>query len=240
MNTYLIANWKMHGHRAQVQDYAFRVNAALSSAPKHLITVFCPPANYIDAASQALPLNARLTIGAQNCHTHASGAYTGEIAVPMLADCGALAVIVGHSERRTYFAETDALVEQKARAVAAAGLTPIVCIGESLEEYEAGKTAAVLEKQLEAYAAQPIDGMLVAYEPVWAIGSGKTPSGAEIAAAHAKIKSMLGSAISVLYGGSVKPANLAEILEIEGVNGALIGGASLDAAGMIEMIATVK
>lgn len=236
----LIANWKMHGTRAKVRAYAYAVNAALASSPAGLKVVFCPPALYLESAELSLPLNTQLALGAQNCHAQAEGAFTGEMSAAMLAEIGVEYVILGHSERRTLQGETDQLVFEKAQAVAAQGLIPVVCIGESAEEYAANKTADILAKQLQSFKQSPVTKLIIAYEPIWAIGTGKTPNSTEIAAAHGQIKSLLGSATPVLYGGSVKPANIAEILAIDGVDGALIGGASLEVESMRAMIAAVK
>lgn len=230
---YLIANWKMHGSHQRVRDYAFALNRALGSAPASLTTVFCPPFTYLETARSALPMNARLAIGGQNCAKDAEGAFTGGISAPMLKDCGASYVILGHSERRLFMHETDDQVEAKTRAAFAAGLTPVVCVGETEEEYKAGKTLSVLECQLKNWVK---GDALVAYEPVWAIGTGKTPTVVEIETAHSHIKSILGTAQPVLYGGSVKAANIREILAIEAVDGALIGGASLKAEEMEIMV----
>lgn len=233
---WLVANWKMHGTRAGTTDFALTVNAALASAPESLTVAFCPPFTYIDAAAMALPANARLRIGGQNCARDAQGAFTGGISAPMLKDCGASFVILGHSERRLFMFETDDQVEAKAEAAMKAGLMPILCVGETLQEYEAGQTAQVLAKQCAGFKSLQPGTYLIAYEPVWAIGSGKTPTLAEIEAAHAQVKSVLGSTTSVLYGGSVKPTNIREILQGIGVCGALIGGASLDADSMCAII----
>jgi len=230
---YLIANWKMHGSHAAVRDYAFAINRAMGAAPASVTAVFCPPFTYLETARTALPLNARLAIGGQNCAKDAEGAFTGGISAPMLKDCGASYVILGHSERRLFMHETDDQVEAKVKAAFAAGLTPIVCVGETEQEYKDGKTLSVLECQLKNWVK---GDALVAYEPVWAIGTGKTPTAREIETAHSHIKSILGSAQPVLYGGSVKSANIREILSIEAVDGALIGGASLKIAEMETMI----
>jgi triosephosphate isomerase len=233
---WLIANWKMHGTRASAANFAFHVNQLLNQAPAWLNIVFCPPFTALEASHTALPGNARLRIGGQNCAKDNEGAFTGGISAPMLKDCGAAYVILGHSERRQYMYETDIQVEAKACTAMAAGLTPIVCVGETLEEYEAGRTAEALTRQCSAF--KDLTGnYLVAYEPVWAIGSGRTPTTAEISAAHSLIKSTLGSAKGVLYGGSVKPTNIREILASEGVDGALIGGASLELESMRAMVA---
>lgn len=234
--TWLVANWKMHGLASEAADYAFRVNQALGQAPSNIAMVFCPPSILIPAAVHALPGNARLGIGAQNCHAAEKGAFTGEISAPMLADAKVGYVILGHSERRALCHETCAQVRAKADAALAAGLTPILCVGETRDEREAGKTQTVLEKQMQAFAGLDAGAILIAYEPVWAIGSGHTPTTKEIAAAHSTIKSALGSDGVVLYGGSVKSTNLREILDTPGVSGALIGAASLDAGGMETML----
>lgn len=237
---WLVANWKMHGTRAGAVAFATAIDEALLIAPQSLNIVFCPPFTYIEAAHAALSANARLQIGGQNCAKDTEGAFTGGISAPMLKDCGARYVILGHSERRQHMYETDTQVEAKAATAIAAGLTPIVCVGETLEEYEAGKTAEVLKCQCGAIAKLTPGTYLVAYEPVWAIGSGKTPALAEIEAAHAQVKSVLGSTTSVLYGGSVKPTNIREILAGNGVSGALIGGASLKPESMRAMMKEVS
>ena len=234
--TWLIANWKMHGTRASVREFAYEINSTLAAIPSHVQAVFCPPSIYLDAAHGALPQNAQLQVGAQDCHAASSGAFTGGTAAAMVKDTGAAFVIIGHSERRAQHQESDALIAEKVKAARAVGLTPILCIGESLAEYEAGKTADILRAQLNAFTIEDAKTMLVAYEPVWAIGTGKTPTCKEIDAAHRVIKSVLGSTAAILYGGSVKPANIAEIIAIESVSGVLIGGASLQVADMQAMM----
>ncbi len=235
--TWLIANWKMHGTHARARAFAYAVNDALAMAPAHVEAVFCPPFTYIEAAHSAMPLNARLAIGGQNCARDDSGAFTGGISAPMLKDCGAQYVILGHSERRQFMHETDNQVAAKAEAAHRNGLIPVICIGETEAEYNAGKTLEVLAAQCACIKEWVRGDTLLAYEPVWAIGTGKTPTVVEIQAAHSHIKSILGSAVSVLYGGSVKPANIGEILSIPGVHGALIGGASLEIDSMKAMLA---
>ncbi len=222
--------------------YAFAINAALEMAPASVSVVFCPPCPFLAAAKAGLPQNARLELGSQNCHAAKEGAYTGETSAPMLKESGAAYVILGHSERRA-MGESDADVAAKASAAHDAGITPILCIGESAAEYGKGHTEKVIDTQLAALKKLPAGSFVIAYEPVWAIGSGKTPESGEIIAAHARIKSALGSATPVLYGGSVKLANLGEILGLAGVDGALIGGASLsidDMKAMIKMAGEVK
>jgi triosephosphate isomerase len=237
--TWLVANWKMHGSTLRVQAFVYEVNAALASAPSALQCVFCPPSAYLAVAAQALPQNARLALGAQNCHAAKEGPHTGCVSAPMLADAGCRYVIIGHSECRAA-GETDVQVQAKATAAMEAGLMPIICIGESLEAYTAKKTAQMLDAQLAPLAKLAVGHYLIAYEPIWAIGSGKTPTTAEITAAHVHIKSALGSETHVLYGGSVNAGNIGEILSLPEVSGALIGGASLEIETMRAMIAAAK
>jgi triosephosphate isomerase len=234
--TWLVANWKMNGTADAAATYAFQLNQALADAPSSLTAIFCPPTILIPAAHGALPANARLFLGAQDCHAENQGAFTGSISAPMLAGVGARYVILGHSERRAQCAETCQQVRAKAQAALAAGLTPILCVGETAQERSAGETDAVLKKQTSAFTGLDSERILIAYEPVWAIGAGKTPTSAEIASAHHAIKTALGSATTVLYGGSVKSTNLQEILGIAGVSGALIGGASLQIEEMKTML----
>jgi triosephosphate isomerase len=206
--------------------------------------LICPPATLILAVAEAVKASG-LLVGGQDCHAKPSGAHTGEIAAEMLRDCGASHVIVGHSERRADCGETDAVVRAKAEAAWRAGLLTIVCIGETLAAREAGKTLAVLEAQLKGSvpAGATAARLVVAYEPVWAIGTGKTPTTAEVAAAHAHIRKVLGglmaeaAGVRLLYGGSVKDSNAAELLAAGDVDGALVGGASLKAA---EFLAIAK
>lgn len=234
--TWLIANWKMNGDAARVAEYAAAIAAALAGAPAHIVGVFCPPALYLPAARAALPTGGALKLGAQNCHDAIKGAHTGEISAGMLVDAGCSYVILGHSERRAA-GETDAHVTEKTRAALAAGLIPVVCVGESDADYGAGRTEAVLAKQLAALQEFAGSAMLIAYEPIWAIGTGKTPTIVEIAAVHHYIKSALGSAQPVLYGGSVNPGNIAQIVQLPEVSGSLIGGASLEISSMSAIIA---
>jgi triosephosphate isomerase len=199
--------------------------------------MICPPATLLVSFATAA-LGSKLQIGAQDCHEKPSGAFTGDISAEMVADAGATAVIVGHSERRTLHDETDAEVRAKAEAAWRAGLIAIVCIGETKAEREAGKTLDVLGKQLDGSLPDGATGakLVIAYEPVWAIGTGLTPSSDDVRDAHAFIRSRLekrfsqeGTAVRILYGGSVKPSNAKELLLIPNVNGALVGGASLKA-----------
>ena len=231
----IAGNWKMNGLRADGMALGRAVAAAVKSAGwTDRDILVCPPATLLAAISGAMD-GSGVAVGGQDCHASAKGAHTGDISAEMLRDAGATSVIVGHSERRTNCGETDAMVRAKAEAAWRTGLLPIVCIGETLAEYDAGKTHDVLARQLNgsipggATAAR----LVVAYEPVWAIGTGKTPTTAEIAAAHAHIRKMLAgltgeaAGVRLLYGGSVKGSNAAELLAVADVDGALIGGASL-------------
>jgi triosephosphate isomerase len=241
----IAGNWKMNGLRADALALAKGVADGVKQAGwTDREVLVCPPATFILAVAEAVKASGVL-VGGQNCHAKPSGAHTGEIAAEMLRDCGASHVIVGHSERRADCGETDAIVRAKAEAGWRAGLLPIVCIGETLAEREAGRTLDVLATQLKgsvppgATAAR----LVVAYEPVWAIGTGKTPTTPEVAAAHAHIRKVLGglmgeaAGVRLLYGGSVKDSNAAELLAAGDVDGALVGGASLKAG---EFLAIAK
>jgi triosephosphate isomerase len=241
----IAGNWKMNGLRADALALAKGVADGVKQAGwTDREVLVCPPATFILAVAEAVKASGVL-VGGQNCHAKPSGAHTGEIAAEMLRDCGASHVIVGHSERRADCGETDAIVRAKAEAGLRAGLLPIVCIGETLAEREAGRTLDVLATQLKgsvppgATAAR----LVVAYEPVWAIGTGKTPTTPEVAAAHAHIRKVLGglmgeaAGVRLLYGGSVKDSNAAELLAAGDVDGALVGGASLKAG---EFLAIAK
>ena len=196
----------------------------------------CPPATLVMAVAEAVK-GSGVLVGGEDCHPKPSGAHTGDVSAEMLKDAGASHVIVGHSERRTDHGETDAIVRAKTEAAWRAGLLPIVCIGGTLAEREAGKTLAVLETQLKGSVPSGSSAarLVVAYEPVWAIGTGKTPTTPEVAAAHAHIRKVLGglvpdaAGVRLLYGGSVKGSNAAELLAAGDVDGALVGGASLKA-----------
>lgn len=199
----------------------------------------CPPATLLTRAAEVLA-GSEIALGAQDCHPMDSGAHTGDISAEMLADAGATAVIVGHSERRLDHGETDALINAKALAAYRAGLSVIICIGETEEQHKTGETLEVLRRQLQGSVPESAraTNTVIAYEPVWAIGSGLTPTPADVAEVHGFIRSVLSqllgeaesSAMRLLYGGSVKPANAAELLFVPDVNGALAGGASLKAS----------
>ena len=233
-------NWKMNGLSGSVTELQGIKQGAAELAGKAELMI-CPPATLI-ASFAAAAKGSKLLIGGQDCHAKASGAHTGDVAAEMLADAGATAVIVGHSERRTDHKESNADVKAKAEAAWRAGLTAIVCVGEQRAEREAGKTLDVVGSQL---ADSLPDGataanLVVAYEPVWAIGTGLTPTAADVAEVHAFIRKQLtgrfgaaGEGVRILYGGSVKPSNAKELLGIADVNGALVGGASLKATDFL-------
>lgn len=223
---------------------ALRARLDAAPVPETDIMV-CPPATLLTRAREVLD-GSPIMLGAQDCHPLPSGAHTGDLSAEMLADAGATAVIVGHSERRIDHGETDTLVHAKALAAYRAGLTAIICIGETEAHYRDGKTLDILRGQLEGSVPEGAraENTVVAYEPVWAIGSGLTPTPAEVAQVHGLIRSVLGQmlgdseagAMRLLYGGSVKPANAAELLFVPDVNGALVGGASLKAADFYEIL----
>lgn len=234
-------NWKMNGMREsldQIKAIAEGVNGPLSEKVDALI---CPPATLLYVAT-ALVEESPLEIGAQDCHQNASGAHTGDISADMIADVFASYVIVGHSERRTDYAETDHLVRAKAEAAHAAGLIAIICIGETAEERQAGQTLDVLKRQLAGSVphASTASDTVIAYEPVWAIGTGLTPTVEDVRVAHAFMRDELvrhlndeGKTMRILYGGSVKPSNAKELMSVENVDGALVGGASLKASDFL-------
>jgi triosephosphate isomerase len=231
----IAGNWKMNGCRADAAIFLEKLAARPPEALPGRRLLICPPATLIPALAATLAQFGVL-IGGQDCHCATKGAYTGDISAAMLADLGCSHVIVGHSERRAMHAETDAIVLAKAGAALAGGLIPIICVGETWTERESGRAEAVVRAQVLGSVPDGVaaDALVVAYEPVWAIGSGRIPTLADIAAIHQVIRGALagkcGGASLVLYGGSVKPANAAEILALDDVDGALIGGASLDAA----------
>jgi triosephosphate isomerase len=236
-------NWKMNGLAVSEGELTKIVNGAAGIKADLMV---CPPATLI-ADFAAASRSSAVTIGGQDCHAAVSGAHTGDIAAEMLKDAGAVAVIVGHSERRTDHHETDAQVRAKAMAAHRAGLIAIVCIGEQRAERERGQTLAVIGRQLDGSLPDAGSGLVVAYEPVWAIGTGLTPTVADVAEAHAFIRKKLterygaeGARVRILYGGSVKPANAKELLSIAHVNGALVGGASLKAADFLGIAAVYR
>jgi len=240
--TPLIAgNWKMNGVAASLNE-AQAVAAGLAGTKARV--AICPPATLVDRAASALKGGAVL-VGGQDCRAEVSGAFTGDVAAEMLADAGASLVILGHSERRAGYGETDAVVAAKVGAALRAGLEPIVCVGETLKEREAGQALAVVTGQVKGSLPAELAGKAfsVAYEPVWAIGTGLTPTTPEIEEVHVAIRATLvelfgehGKTAPILYGGSVKPSNAGEILHAAEVGGALVGGASLKAEDFLGII----
>ncbi|HEY6982892.1 triose-phosphate isomerase [Reyranella sp.] len=244
----IAGNWKMNGLRADAIVLARDIAGGFRQAgwtDRDLLV--CPPATLVVTVSEAVR-GSGVLVGGQDCHAEASGAHTGDIAAEMLRDAGASCVIVGHSERRTDHGETDAVVRAKAQAAWRAGLLPIVCIGETLAERESGRTFAVLANQLKGSIPNGATAanLVVAYEPVWAIGTGKTPTTGEVADAHAHIRKELGgvmaeaSGVRLLYGGSVKASNASDLLAADDVDGALVGGASLKADEFLAIAKAVQ
>ena len=241
----IAGNWKMNGLKASLGEFeAMLAGSAAASVRADLLV--CPPATLISTfAGQARGATA-LSIGAQDCHPKASGAHTGDISAEMLRDAGASAVIVGHSERRTDHGESDALVHEKAEAAWRAGLLAIVCIGETQHQRDASQALDICRGQLNLSLPEGAraDNLVVAYEPVWAIGTGRTPTTNDVAEVHAAIREVLvsrfgdeGRKMRILYGGSVKPSNAKELMAVANVNGALVGGASLKAADFLAIAA---
>jgi triosephosphate isomerase len=229
----VVGNWKMNGLEASVGELDKIIAGGKKLANADLMV--CPPATLI-ASFAAAARGSNFAIGGQDCHALPSGAYTGDISAEMLKDAGAVAVIVGHSERRQYHGETDANVRAKALAARRAGIIAIVCIGETRAERDAGKARLVVGTQLDGSLPDGADNIIVAYEPVWAIGTGLTPTVDDVGDIHGFIRERLcgrygeaGAGTCVLYGGSVKPANAKELMAVENVDGALVGGASLKA-----------
>jgi triosephosphate isomerase len=245
MRTPLVAgNWKMHGSRDETGALITGIQRALG--PDVVIDVMViPPFPYLGQAA-SLTQDSRIAVGAQDLSPHSSGAYTGEVSAAMLADCGCSAVLVGHSERRTLHGEGDALVAEKFQAAQKAGLMPVLCVGETLAEREAGETSQVVKRQisavLEKAGIEAFRNAVVAYEPVWAIGTGRTATPDQAQEVHANIRAQLisedatiGGLVRILYGGSVKPDNAAEIFAQQDIDGGLIGGASLKVDSFVEI-----
>lgn len=221
----IAANWKMHGDMSWIEKLEEFNEIYPASERADIDVLICPPAAFIFAMMQRCE-GKDIWLGAQTCHSEVQGAHTGEISAEMLESVGADFIITGHSERRQS-GETDTDVRAKSSACARAGLTPIICVGESLAQREAGQAISVVTSQIEN-SVPDIDDYVIAYEPVWAIGTGKVPTLEDIADMHAMIRDMVGVQTRILYGGSVKPANAGEILALAHVNGALIGGAGLE------------
>mgnify|MGYP001820467281 FL=1 len=239
-------NWKMQGSREMAETLAGGITAGIGEAPPCAVAV-CPPYPYLDEVGKLLAASP-VELGAQNLAVEDEGAYTGEVAGGMLADFGCHFVIVGHSERRALYGEDDAMVAAKFLAAQRHGLVPILCLGETLEERESGVTENVVGRQLEAVIAaagvSALGRAVIAYEPVWAIGTGRTASPDQAQEVHAFTRSLIANkdaniadSVQVLYGGSVKPANAAEIFSMPDVDGGLIGGASLEAESFLAICA---
>jgi triosephosphate isomerase len=238
-------NWKMNGTVASADEAKRMAEGLAALKGVRCDAMICPPFPLVGLFARVLAGSA-VAVGAQDCHPKGSGAHTGDVSAELLADVGASAVIVGHSERRQDHGETDALVASKAEAAWRAGLTAIICVGETEAEREAGRTLGVIGGQIAGSvpaAATPAN-TVVAYEPVWAIGTGRTPTPGDVAEVHAFIRDALGKklgaagrGIRLLYGGSVKPSNAAELMAVANVDGALVGGASLKADDFLGIIA---
>ncbi|MGJ5180344.1 triose-phosphate isomerase [Bradyrhizobium oligotrophicum] len=237
----IAGNWKMNGLKASTAEFDAMLAGAAEVAGQADLLV-CPPATLLAAFAEKARGTTAVAVGAQDCHAKASGAHTGDVSAEMLADAGASAIIVGHSERRADHGESDIVVHQKTEAVWRAGLVAIVCVGETQQQRDAGQTLDILRGQLNLSLPQGsrAANLIVAYEPVWAIGTGLTPTAQDVEQIHAFIRALLierfngeGARMRILYGGSVKPSNAAELMAVANVNGALVGGASLKAADFL-------
>jgi len=242
----LAGNWKMHGTRREAVALAHGLATRVGNVAGRDVLI-APPFTALEAVAEAIA-GSRILLGAQNVHWEPKGAFTGEVSVAMLAEARCTHVIVGHSERRQYFGETDETVARRTRAALAGGLVPVVCIGETLAEREGGITTAVITTQvngaLSGLPAGEIERLVVAYEPVWAIGTGRTASPAQAEEVHALIRQRLGALASpavaervrILYGGSVKPDNIDVLMAEPDIDGALVGGASLDVESFVRIV----
>ncbi len=237
-------NWKMNGLQASTGELD-AVISRLGDSDAGADVMICPPATLVASFAQAAGSN-QLSIGAQDCHANVSGAHTGDLSAEMFADVGATAIIVGHSERRADHGEDDATVRAKAEAAYRAGLLAIICVGETEEERKGGKTLDVVGGQLRGSLPEGATSAntIIAYEPVWAIGTGLTPTTDDVAEVHAMVRAELeklapgeGGKMRILYGGSVKPANASELMAVANVDGALVGGASLKADDLMGIVA---
>ena len=239
-------NWNMNGSRASLDELALMSTGFTPALRQKLDLMICPPATLILAASQ-WAVGTGIAIGGQDCHANDAGAHTGDLSAGMLFDAGATAVIVGHSERRADHGESDATVRAKAEAARRNALIAIICVGETRADREAGKTLAVVRRQLKGSIPDHMTSrdLVVAYAPVWAIGTGLTPTAGDVAEVHAMIRQDLrrivgkeeAEKVRILYGGSVKPSNAKELMSVPNVNGALVGGASLKALDLLGIVA---
>jgi triosephosphate isomerase len=240
----IVGNWKMNGVAADLEAAVAPMLSDLQATPASARIGLCPPATLIDRMADSVE-GSQIEVGGQDCRVETAGAFTGGVSADMLKDAGATLVILGHSERRQEFGETDALVARKAGSALAAGLSPIICVGETLEQREAGEAAAVVRSQILGSVTDELVGQdwALAYEPVWAIGTGLTPTLEQIAEIHAAARAALierlGQSVAatpILYGGSVNAKNAQDILAVDEVGGALVGGASLKAADFLAII----
>ncbi len=243
----IAGNWKMYKTGEEAVQAAGRLKQLAAGATKNIDVMIAPPFTALAQVAAELSGSA-IGLGAQNMHWEPQGAFTGEIAPGMLLSAGCRYVIIGHSERRQFFGETDVTVNRKLRSALAAGLIPVLCIGESEQQRDAGETFSVLDKQiqngLEGFVSEDLGSLIVAYEPVWAIGTGKTATREQAQEAHAYIRQKLAELLDksladelrILYGGSVKPANVKELMAMPDVDGALVGGASLDPETFSQLI----
>jgi triosephosphate isomerase len=247
---FVCGNWKMHRNTGETVALVRELRAKLNESASVEVGI-APPFTALAAAGQAL-VGSFIRLAGQNCHFEKQGAFTGEVSAAMLKDVGCDTVILGHSERRQYFGETDGVVNKRARAALDEGLTPIVCVGETLAEREGGRTLAVVGAQVKAclsgFSAKDVEAAVIAYEPVWAIGTGKVATPAQVQEVHLAIRGWLaelgGKAAAdkcrIQYGGSVKPDNAAELMALPDVDGALVGGASLKADDFAKIVAAAK
>lgn len=242
----IAANWKMFKAGPEAEDFVEKFKAAMPSLDGREV-VICPPFTALDVVREALS-GSRIALGAQNMHDQPSGAYTGEISASMLVAVGCRYVILGHSERRQYFGDTDEWVCRKVRAALAAELVPILCVGERLEEREAGKTTEVVGRQLrgalQGFSSKDVQTLVIAYEPVWAIGTGRTATPTQAQEVHVFIRQTLSElfgapaarGLRILYGGSIKPDNIDDLMAERDVDGGLVGGASLEVASFTRIV----
>lgn len=237
----IAGNWKMNGLRQQADEFSAILAGCDAALRARADLLVCPPATLLPAFAGAAS-GTGVAVGGQDCHALPSGAHTGDISAEMLRDAGATAVILGHSERRADHQEGDAVVEAKVKAAWRAGLLPVVCVGETLDERDAGEASGVVRRQVRQSVPEGATAatLVIAYEPIWAIGTGRIPGAGDVAEVHATIRAVLierfgaeGGDIRILYGGSVKPDNAALLLAIPDVDGALVGGASLKAADFL-------
>jgi triosephosphate isomerase len=248
--SFIAGNWKMNLNRQQAVELAKAVVSGAGKFPRVDLAV-CPPSVYLDAVGQTIK-GSEVALGAQNMYHEAAGAFTGEVSAAMLTDVGCRYVILGHSERRHILGETDEQINRKVLAALAAGLIPIVCVGELLSEREAGQTAAVIRRQFEGslagLSAEQMQKVVIAYEPVWAIGTGKVATPQQAQEVHLDLRKLIASrynadlaqTVRIQYGGSVKPSNAAELLSQPDIDGALVGGASLKADDFLGIVAGAK